>query len=57
VLDCNHPIYQWPTTGVVVGDAFFYVANSQYGSFDQKRSLAEMNLHKVVVMRVKLPAP
>jgi sugar lactone lactonase YvrE len=56
VLDCNHPIYQWPTTGVVVGDSFFYIANSQYGSFDEKRSLAEMNLHKVVVMRVKLSA-
>ena len=23
VLDCNHPLYQWPTTGVVVGDSFF----------------------------------
>lgn len=56
VLDCNHPVYQWPTTGVVVGDSFFYIANSQYGSFDEKRSLAEMNLHKVVVMRVKLSA-
>lgn len=55
VLDCNHPIYQWPTTGVVVGDSFFYIANSQFGTFNsEKRSFPETHLHKVVVMRVKL---
>lgn len=55
VLDCNHPIYQWPTTGVVVGDSFFYIANSQFGSFNgEQRSFPEAHLHKVVVMRVKL---
>ena len=55
VLDCNHPMYQWPTTGVVVGDSFFYIANSQFGSFNgEQRSFPAAHLHKVVVMRVKL---
>ncbi len=56
VLDCNHPIYQWPTTGVVVGDSFFYIANSQYGTFNSEKRSFETDLHKVVVMRVKLSA-
>ena len=55
VLDCNHPLYQWPTTGVVVGDSFFYIANSQYGSFDsEQRTFPQESLHKVAVMRLKL---
>lgn len=56
VLDCNHPVYQWPTTGVVVGNSFFYIANSQYGSFHAEQRSSQGNLHKIVVMRVKLSA-
>ena len=29
VLESNHPDYALPTTGVVVGDELFYVANTQ----------------------------
>lgn len=55
VLDCNHPLYQWPTTGVVVGNSFFYIANSQFGAFDDKqRTFPQKDLRKVVVMRLKL---
>jgi len=55
VLDCNHPIYQWPTTGVVVGDSLFYIANSQFGSFDNEhRAFPLSKLRKVVVMKLKL---
>jgi len=55
VLDCNHPVYQWPTTGVVVGDSLFYIANSQYGSFDNEhRTFPQSKLRKVVVMKLKL---
>ena len=55
VLDCNHPSYQWPTTGVVVGDSLFYIANSQYGSFDNEhRTFPRSKLRKVVVMKLKL---
>jgi sugar lactone lactonase YvrE len=55
VLDCNHPLYQWPTTGVVVGNSFFYIANSQFGSFNsEQRTFPQKALHKVAVMRLKL---
>lgn len=55
VLDCNHPLYRWPTTGVVVGNSFFYIANSQFGAFDDKqRTFLQKDLRKVVVMRLRL---
>jgi sugar lactone lactonase YvrE len=55
VLDCNHRLYQWPTTGVVVGNSFFYIANSQYGSFNsEQRTFPQESLRKVAVMRLKL---
>ena len=55
VLDCNNSLYQWPTTGVVVGNTFFYIANSQYGSFDSKqRSFPRKILRKISIMSVKL---
>jgi sugar lactone lactonase YvrE len=55
VLDCNHPRYQWPTTGVVVGNSFFYIANSQFGTFNsEQRTFPQKDLRKVAVMRLKL---
>ena len=54
-LDCAHPLYEWPTTGVVVGDSIFYIANSQYGMFDnEKGTFPKKDLKKVAVMRLKL---
>ncbi|HUS08956.1 MAG TPA: hypothetical protein VMZ30_00725 [Pyrinomonadaceae bacterium] len=55
VLDCNHPLYQWPTTGVVVGNSFFYIANSQFGSFNsEQRTFPQKDLRQVAVMKLKL---
>lgn len=55
VLDCNHRLYQWPTTGVVVGNSFFYIANSQFGSFNsEQRAFPQKYLRKIAVMRLKL---
>jgi sugar lactone lactonase YvrE len=55
VLDCNHPLYQWPTTGVVVGTSFFYIASSQFGSFNsEQRTFPKKDLRRVAVMRLKL---
>ena len=33
VLEANHPHFGEPTLGVVVGDVFYYVANSQWANF------------------------
>lgn len=55
VVDCDHPLYQWPTTGVVAGDSFYYIANSQFGMFDSARAaFPEDGLRKVFVMKIKL---
>lgn len=35
ILEMNHPAFNEPTLGVVVGKELFYVANSQWGSFDK----------------------
>ena len=36
VLQNNHPLFQLPTTGDMKGDEFYYIANSQLRSFDEK---------------------
>ena len=35
ILEMGHPAYNEPTLGVVLGRDFFYIANSQWGSFDK----------------------
>ena len=33
VLESNHPLFDEPTTGVVIGDRYFFIANSHWPSF------------------------
>ena len=40
VLDRGLPVVQEPTTGVIVGSRFYYIANSQYGRLDDRSRLA-----------------
>jgi hypothetical protein len=42
-LEMNHPLHREPTLGTLVGAHFFYVANSQWGSFDKKGVLAPLD--------------
>lgn len=35
VLEANHPLHREPTLGVMVGDDFYYVANSQWELFER----------------------
>jgi hypothetical protein len=39
VAEANHPGWDEPTLGVLVGGLFFYVANSQWGKFDEAGNL------------------
>ena len=55
VLESNRPDYALPTTGVVVGDELFYVANTQIdrmGTGGQLRPGAE--LRDLILLRLKL---
>jgi hypothetical protein len=39
VLEANHPLFNLPTTGVMADSSFYYIANSQLRSFDEKGNI------------------
>jgi hypothetical protein len=41
VLDRGLPVVHEPTTGVIVGSRFYYIANAQYGRLDGRTSALE----------------
>jgi len=54
-IESSHPMFRVPTTGVVVGDTLFYIANAQFESFDEQGNLWPLDrLYEVVVLRVPL---
>jgi hypothetical protein len=63
VLDRNHPAYEIPTTGVLVGDDLYYVASSQLRSFENGKVWPPDRLKKSVILKTALapdgcgPAP
>ena len=53
VLEANHPMFMNPTTGVLAGGALFYIANSQFASFDADEALFPAErLFETVVLRL-----
>lgn len=55
ILEMNHPQFDEPTLGVVAGEDFFYVANSQWGSFDKGGVIWPPDrLKEPVILRVRL---
>ena len=55
VLEMNNPLFNEPTLGVVVKQDFFYVANSQWGSFDKGGVLWPIErLREPVILRLPL---
>lgn len=55
VLEAGHPDFQIPTTGVLVGDALVYIANSQLRSFDADGNIFPLDrLAPVQVLRLPL---
>jgi len=55
ILEMNHELLAEPTLGVVVGDAFYYVATSQWANFGPEGALLpEEELRDAVVLKVKL---
>lgn len=54
-LEANHPMMNVPTTGVIVGDQFYYVANAQFGSFEKDGALFPLErLFEPVILKVNL---
>jgi ABC-type branched-subunit amino acid transport system ATPase component len=55
VLVAAQPAWDEPTLGVIAGDTLFYVANSQWGSFDQAgQPRPEARLRPPVIERLLL---
>lgn len=55
ILDTGHPLFDEPTLGVVVGDEFYYIANSQWKCVDESGRLApEDQLQEPLVLRIHL---
>jgi hypothetical protein len=50
----NHAAFNEPTLGVVVGKELFYVANSQWGSFDKEVIWPADKLKEPVILRLDL---
>lgn len=54
VLASALPWFDEPTLGVVIGDHFDFVANSQWDRFDDKHHLPDTGLRSPLVLRVQL---
>lgn len=53
-LEANHADFNEPTLGAIVGDNFYFIANSQWNLFDDNNKLAEDKLKEPVILRLKL---
>lgn len=55
VIEANNPAFDEPTLGVLVNDAFYFIANSQWGLVDDKGHLAaEDKLRDPVILKMRL---
>lgn len=55
LLEYNHPMMNNPTTGVLVNNELYYIANAQFGSFNKDGSLYPMEkLYEPTILKVKL---
>ncbi len=55
ILAANHPAMDDPTLGTIIGEEFFFVANSQWGAFgDDGKVRPEAQLQEAVVLKVRL---
>jgi SMP-30/Gluconolactonase/LRE-like region len=54
VLVADHPLFDIPTTGVIVDDWFYFVANSQMGNLDKDKIIDPSKLKEVLIMKIKL---
>ncbi len=55
ILEANHPLFDMPTTGVIVSDDFFYVANAQFGAVQEDGTLLAMELlNEPAILKLRL---
>ena len=55
ITESRNPCFNWPTTGAVVDDSFYYIANSQIRSFNPDGSVfPPEKLTEVVILHTEL---
>lgn len=54
VLVANHPQFEVPTTGTVVDNWFYFIANSQLFNYERGEIKDPSKLQQVLIMKVKL---
>lgn len=55
IIDRGHPSFNEPTNGCIVGDTLYYVANSQWGGYDEKHQLKPVDqLQDIVILKADL---
>ena len=54
VLESGNSLFNIPTTGFVLGNELFYIANSQLTSFRNGKILPSDDLHEILIYKVRL---
>jgi hypothetical protein len=55
IIEVNNPTFELPTTGVIVKNWLYYIANSQLRRFHEDGTIYAMHeLHDIVIMKVRL---
>jgi len=55
IIDRNHPAFGEPTLGVIDGATFYYIANSQWGGYNDLHHIKPDNqLHDIVILKSHL---
>ncbi|HEU5290038.1 MAG TPA: hypothetical protein VFU05_05290, partial [Cyclobacteriaceae bacterium] len=55
IIDRAHPSFNEPTNGCVSNNTLYYVANSQWGGYDNKHQLKPVDqLQDIVVLKTDL---
>lgn len=54
-IDHNHPDFNEPTNGCLVNDTLYYVANSQWGGYDQQKKIKPAyELKSIIILQSSL---
>ena len=55
IIERNNPLFDFPTTGEIVGNEYFYIANAQLTKFDEKGFvLPDEKLDSVYILKTNL---
>jgi hypothetical protein len=55
IIDRAHPAFNEPTNGCIVGDTLYYIANSQWGGYDDQHQLKPVDqLQDIVILKADL---